>query len=53
MRPRSKGSGIMISDFIDERNGFLALTKEEYDRAVVDDPSTYVCKTISGIWRIS
>ena len=39
MRPKSKGSGIMISDFIDEKNGFLALTKEEYDRAVVNDPS--------------
>ena len=26
MRPKSKGSGIMISDFIDERNCYLQLT---------------------------
>ena len=29
LRPKSKGSGIIISDFIDERNGYLALTNEE------------------------
>ena len=33
LRPKSKGSGIMVSDFIDERNGFLALTDEEYEEA--------------------
>ena len=31
--PKSKGSGIMVSDFIDERIGFLALTDEEYEEA--------------------
>ena len=29
----------MISDFIDEYNGCLSLTKSEYDRAKVTDPS--------------
>ena len=30
LRPKSKGSGIMVSDFIEERAGYLALTNEEY-----------------------
>ena len=38
MLPKSKGSGIM-SDFIEERNGFLCLTQEEYDRAKLVDKS--------------
>ena len=42
LRPTSNGSGIMISDFIDVRNGFLVLKKEEYDRAVVNDPSIHM-----------
>ena len=29
----------MVSDFIDEKNGYLALTKEEYDRAKVSAPN--------------
>ena len=29
----------MVSDFIDERNGYLALTKDEYDRAKHTDPT--------------
>ena len=39
MCPKSKGSGIMLSDFIDERNGYLCLTQEEYDRAKLQDKS--------------
>lgn len=39
MRPKSKGSGIMVSDFIDERNGCLQLTEEEYERAKEKDPT--------------
>ena len=39
MLPKSKGSGIMLSDFIEERNGFLRLTQEEYDRAKLVDKS--------------
>ena len=29
----------MVSDFIDERNGYLQLTDEEYTRAKVKDPT--------------
>lgn len=39
MRPKSKGSGIMVSDFIDEKNGYLALTEEEYEAAKQADPT--------------
>lgn len=39
MRPKSKGSGIMVSDFIEEKHGYLALTQEEYDRVKLTDPS--------------
>ena len=35
MRPQGKGAGIMMSDFIDESNGYLALTREEYSVAKV------------------
>ena len=31
MKPKSKDAGIMVSDFIDERNGFLVLNDEEYE----------------------
>lgn len=34
MRPKSKGSGITVSDqSISERDGYLALTEEEYQKA--------------------
>ena len=39
MKPKNKGSGIMVSDFIDEKNGYLCLTQEEYVRARQSDPS--------------
>ena len=32
LQPKS-GAGYMVSDFVDERNGYLALTDEEFDRA--------------------
>ena len=37
LRPKSKGSGIMVSDLVDERNGYLALTDEEYAEACKKD----------------
>lgn len=37
LRPKSKGSGIMISDFVDEVNGYLALTDEEFESASETD----------------
>ncbi len=39
MRPKSNGRGIMISDFIDEKNGYLALTDEEFEEAKKNDPA--------------
>ena len=39
MRPKSKGSGIMVSDFIEERGGYLALNKEQYDVVKSNNPS--------------
>ena len=39
MRPKSRGSGIMVSDFIEENNGYLALTQAEYDEAKKSDSS--------------
>ena len=31
IRPKSRGSGIMVSDFITENGGYLCLTPSEYD----------------------
>lgn len=39
MRPKSKGSGIMVSDFIEEKEGYLHLTDEEYESAKKKDPT--------------
>lgn len=39
MNPKSKGAGIMVSDFIDEYNGFLALTDEQFKEAKKSNPS--------------
>ena len=39
MKPKSKGAGIMVSDFIDEHSSFLSLTDEEYERAKIMNPS--------------
>ena len=33
IKPKTKGSGIMVSDFIDQYNGFLRLTDEEHAQA--------------------
>ena len=39
LRPKSKGAGIMVSDFVNERHGYLALTDEEHSEAIKVDPS--------------
>lgn len=31
IKPKGQGRGIMISDFIDEHNGFLALSNAEFE----------------------
>ena len=42
MRPKSKGAGIMVSNFVDEKNGFLHLTQEEYDQAKQSDSNIWI-----------
>ena len=31
MKPKGKGSSIMVSEFIEEKDGYLALSDEEYE----------------------
>ena len=38
IRPKSRGSGIMVSDFITEKDGYLRLTEEEYQVAKEKNP---------------
>ena len=33
IRPKGQGRGIMVRDFIDEHNGFLQLTDNEFKQA--------------------
>ena len=51
-KPKSRGAGIMVSDFIDEHNVFLSLTDtdEEYDlqRELIRMHVNML--EISGIW---
>ena len=47
LQPKRKGDGIMVSDFIDEQNGYLQLTEEEFSRAkeIIPDLKRYAeCK---------
>lgn len=37
IRPKSRGSGIMVSDFITERDGYLCLTEAEHNMAKQKD----------------
>ena len=47
IRPKNRGSGLMVSDFIDEYNGCLRLTDEEYALAQVTHPNIQqVARTI-------
>ena len=38
LRPKGKGTGIMVSDFIDEHNGYLRLTDEEFTQGLQKHP---------------
>lgn len=40
MKRKSKGAGIMISDFVDSKNGFLAITEAEYENVKETDPGS-------------
>lgn len=37
--PKSKGAGIMVSDYIDQHNSFLQLSDTEYQQASVSNPN--------------
>ena len=37
--PKTKGSGVMVSDFVEEHRGYLELTPEEHDVAKVKFPT--------------
>ncbi len=39
LRPKSKGSGIMVSDFIDQHSVFLRLSEDELAFAKTTDPN--------------
>ena len=39
IKPKSKGAGIMVSDFIDEKSGFLAFSDDEYEEANISNPN--------------
>lgn len=39
MRPKGSGAGIMVSDFIDEYNGYLRLTAEEHTEGLKKIPN--------------
>ena len=39
IQPKSKGAGIMVSDYIDQHNGFLQLSDTEYQLASVSSPN--------------
>ena len=38
LKPKSRGAGIMVSDFIEEHNGYLRLTDEEFEEAKKSNP---------------
>ena len=38
IRPKGLGRGIMVSDFVDEFNGLLSLTSDEFERGKVEYP---------------
>jgi hypothetical protein len=50
MKPKSKGAGIMVSDFVDEHNGFLALSDAEHHRPKTSNPRIhkYVREILEG-----
>ena len=58
IKPKSKVAGIMVSDFIDEHNGFLMLNDKEYEQAKATQPGIRkyarefleYCENKEGYW---
>ena len=42
MKLKSRGAGIMVSDFIEERSGYIAFTQQEYNHAKVTRPHLWM-----------
>ena len=38
MDPKNSGAGIMVSDFVDEHQGYLRLTAEEHSKGLKKNP---------------
>ena len=52
--PKSKGAGIMVFDFVDEHNGFPALSDNEYEAAKVSThASSWNMESKEGYWTDS
>ena len=49
MRPKSKGSGVMVSDFVSERDRYLALTDAEYE--IAKQTSHQFDSMLRSIWN--
>ena len=52
IRPKSCGSGIMVSDFIMEGQGYLHLTDEEYESEMQRSQYTKGCSGVTGVWGV-
>ena len=61
LKPKSRGAGIMVSDFIDERNGYLHLTEESTKKELETDSNAKLvarefrefleyCQAREGYW---
>ena len=37
--PKTKGSGVMVSDFVEEHEGYLRLSDDQYERDKAINPS--------------
>ena len=49
IRPKGLGRGIMVSDFVDEFNGLLTLTKGEFERGRLIEESMSVTYYIVNV----
>ena len=48
IKPKGKGSSIMVSEFIEEKDGYLALSDEQYEFEVTNTDQYIDCS--SGDW---
>lgn len=50
LRPKTRGSGIMVSDFIDQHSGFLQLSEVEQAHAKSGAQLFGRSTSLAGIW---